>query len=92
MGLAGIDFNDYVSVISCLLSGKLLAYSSADTEEFSRFSITHEKQNESSECEPRHNIASGTTTGLEVFLRPSRSEDSLQEGQRDKPGARVCCL
>lgn len=77
---------------ACELSGILLAYSSAESEEFSRFLVTHEEKNEFSECEPRHNIACGTTTGLEVFLRPSRPENSLQEGQRDKNGARVCCF
>jgi hypothetical protein len=71
------------------LSGKLLAYSSTEPDEFSRSSKTYKDRNESRECEPRHNIASGTTTGLEVFLKPSKSEDSLQDGQRDKTGARV---
>ncbi|PSN57599.1 hypothetical protein C0J52_00506 [Blattella germanica] len=40
-------------------------------------------------CEPRRNIASGTTTGLEVFLKFSNPNDSLGLGQRDKNGFRV---
>ncbi|PNF23366.1 hypothetical protein B7P43_G13171, partial [Cryptotermes secundus] len=59
------------------------------TDEFFRPSKTYKESNESSKCEPRHNIASGTTTGLEVFLKPSKPEDSLQDGQRDKAGTRV---
>lgn len=74
---------------SYFLSGKLIAYSSAGTDEFFRPSKTSKESNESSKCEPRHNIASGTTTGLEVFLKPSKPEDSLQDGQRDKTGTRV---
>lgn len=71
------------------LSGKKNPYSSAESDEFSRIPKPSRRRNESNKCEPRRNIASGTTTGLEVFLRFSRSEDSLQEGQRDKSGARV---
>jgi hypothetical protein len=78
-----------MSLISFL--EKLLAYSSAETDVFSRPSETFKETNESRKCEPRHNIASGTTTGLEVFFKPSKSEDSLQDGQRDKTGARVSC-
>jgi hypothetical protein len=74
---------------SCFVSGKLLAYSSTGTDEFSGPSKTFKERNESSKCEPRHNIASGSTTGLEVFFKTSKSEDSLQDGQRDKTGARV---
>lgn len=76
---------------SYFLSGKLFAYSSAEPDEFSRSSQTYREKNEFSLCEPRHNIASGTTTGLEVFLKPSKPEDSLQDGQRDKAGSRVSC-
>ncbi|PSN57602.1 hypothetical protein C0J52_00505 [Blattella germanica] len=39
-------------------------------------------------CEPRRNIASGTTTGLEVYLKFSNPDDSLGLGQRDKNGFR----
>jgi hypothetical protein len=60
-------------------------------DEFSRNSQTFKEMNESSKCEPRHSIASGTTTGLEVFLKPSKPEDSLHDGQRDKTGTRVGC-
>jgi hypothetical protein len=77
-----------MSLISFL---ELLAYSSKETDEFSRHSKAFEERNESSECDPRHNMASGTTTGLEVFLKPSESEDSLQDGQRDRTGVRVSC-
>jgi hypothetical protein len=76
---------------SYFLSGKLLVHSSTETDEFSRYSKTFKERNESSKCEPRHNVASGTTTGLEVFLKPSKPEDSLQDGQRDKTGVRVSC-
>jgi hypothetical protein len=68
---------------------KMFPYSSAESDEFSRIPKPNRRWNESNKCEPRRNIASGTTTGFEVFLRRSRSEDSLQEGQRDKSGARV---
>jgi len=63
-------------------------YSSEESDEFSGIPKPKKRRNESKECEPRRNIASGTTTGLEAFIRYSRSEDSL-EGQRDKSGARV---
>jgi hypothetical protein len=40
-------------------------------------------------CSPRHNIASGSATGLEVFLEKTPEWDSLGEGQLDPNGARV---
>jgi hypothetical protein len=40
-------------------------------------------------CTPRHNIASGSATGLEVFLEKIPEWDSLGEGQLDPNGARV---
>ena len=63
-------------------------YSSEESDEFSGIPKPKKRRNESKECEPRRNIASGTTTGFKVFLSYSRSEDSLR-GQRDKSGARV---
>ncbi|PSN57595.1 hypothetical protein C0J52_00502 [Blattella germanica] len=62
-------------------------------DEFSETSQSHARPkgvtNVPSRCQPRHNIASGTTTGLEVFLTFSNPEDSLGLGQRDKNGFRV---
>jgi len=40
-------------------------------------------------CSPLHNIASGSATGLEVFLNKIPEWDSLGEGQIDPNGARV---
>lgn len=40
-------------------------------------------------CSPLHNIASGSATGLEVFLNKIPELDSLGEGQIDPNGARV---
>jgi len=41
------------------------------------------------DCSPLHNIASGSATGLEVFLNKIPERDSLGEGQIDPNGARV---
>ncbi|PSN55272.1 hypothetical protein C0J52_05822 [Blattella germanica] len=41
------------------------------------------------ECQLRRNTGAGTTTGLEVFLRPSNNETRLIMGQRDLNGARI---
>ncbi|XP_049829058.1 sodium channel protein Nach-like [Schistocerca gregaria] len=40
-------------------------------------------------CQMRRNIASGPTTGLEVFLKSLPEEESLGDGQRDRDGYRV---
>jgi hypothetical protein len=40
-------------------------------------------------CSPLHNTASGSATGLEVFLNKIPDWDSLGEGQIDPNGARV---
>ncbi|XP_049786056.1 sodium channel protein Nach-like [Schistocerca cancellata] len=40
-------------------------------------------------CQMRRNIASGPTTGLEVFLKSLPEEESLGDGQRDRNGYRV---
>ena len=34
-------------------------------------------RNESAECEIRHNTASGTATGLEVYIKHSQPDESL---------------
>ncbi|XP_046998299.1 sodium channel protein Nach-like [Schistocerca americana] len=39
-------------------------------------------------CQMRRNIASGPTTGLEVFLKSLPEEESLGDGQRDRNGYR----
>ena len=40
-------------------------------------------------CVPRHNAASGTTTGFEVFFAIRNKEDFLENGQIDPNGVRV---
>ena len=47
------------------------------------------KQTTNYTCNPRRNIAAGTSTGLEVFLAKIPEEDSLGEGQLDPTGTRV---
>ncbi|KAJ4439331.1 hypothetical protein ANN_07453 [Periplaneta americana] len=63
-------------------------WSCAAQDEFSQHAAQKEKD-EYTKCQPRHNIASGTTTGFEVFLLHSNPENSLGAGQRDKNGFRV---
>ncbi|KAJ9579995.1 hypothetical protein L9F63_004378 [Diploptera punctata] len=41
------------------------------------------------ECKTRRNTGAGTTTGLEVFMRPFEKTRRLTMGQRDLSGARV---
>jgi hypothetical protein len=69
----------------------LLFCSSSEYDEFSDQSTTEESA-ESKMCEPRRNIASGISTGLEVFISLSNPEDSLRETQYDKSGVRVSCF
>ena len=47
------------------------------------------KQTKNYTCNPRRNIAAGTSTGLELFLAKISEEDSLDDGQLDPNGTRV---
>ncbi|KAJ9579994.1 hypothetical protein L9F63_004377, partial [Diploptera punctata] len=71
-------------------AGFCYSYNSLTSEETKECSLQDEfsdlisfkrkikENNESIECEIRHNTASGTTTGLEVFVKHSDPEESLK--------------